>query len=120
MDAKATAFAQELRNAPAQLCRFDVERTCISSSFVHETGDPHDNDVITKSSTRRVFDAAYNACIATPGARVLLEGQQGIGKSRGLLYLLKKLLEISKLVVYQDCDRSVFYAFVPLSPTSYE
>jgi predicted AAA+ superfamily ATPase len=78
-----------------------------------------DLHMIIKQSSRKVYDEAFRLCQTHPGARVLLEGLQGVGKSRNLLYILRKLLLNDRVVFYQDCKRETVYAFLP-SPSGYK
>jgi hypothetical protein len=116
-DAPATRFAAELVNAQSEECAFDMLRIPLKTQFLVTGPNLGGSDLIVKRSSRQVYDAAFVVCKSRPGARVVLEGQQGTGKSRNLIYLLKKLLESGTLVLLQSCKRGMMYAFVPADGT---
>jgi ABC-type multidrug transport system fused ATPase/permease subunit len=102
LDTRATEFAAELIQAPFTLCAFGLQKIALRHAFVYDLGETGDNVIITKKSTRRIYDAAYDTCKKRPGMRVLLEGRQGTGKSRSLIYLLQKLLRSNTVVLFLD------------------
>jgi hypothetical protein len=109
---EGTKFAQNLIDANPTKANHGLEYVVLAEPSLFNSGETADNLVVTKPSSRRVCDAAFELCSIRPGARILLEGQGGIGKSRNLVYLLRQLLHAKKHVFYQDSNMSAVYAFI--------
>ena len=60
--------------------------------LVKPTGHEEDSSHFVSSGTRGCYDAAFKELTAPQKCSLLVVGNQGIGKSRGLMYLLRRLL----------------------------
>jgi hypothetical protein len=110
--ANATAYANELISAKVKRLASGVEvidmMRCLQGT---ESDSP---SIITRKPTRELWDKALDS--ATSAAHpfmkdVLVTGSPGVGKSRSMAYLLRKLLLNGKTVVYEAAKEGLFFLF---------
>lgn len=109
-DQEAEDFAMDLCKSKTVIHQYGIETTTLKFPFGFDLSE--NPMLVTKRSTRLVYNRAIELCSKGDGAKVLLEGAQGIGKSRSLIYILKGLLLKNINVVYIACKLDLVYLFV--------
>jgi len=70
--------------------------------------------LFTRKHSRAVWDHVYSYLTTVDDSRVIVTGNPGIGNTRSMTYLLKKLLETGKFVVYYAGKITTAFAFAPI------
>jgi hypothetical protein len=78
-------------------------------TFLQNT-EKNSPSIITRKSTRDLWDIVVEIT-TTPNNHVLVTGSSGVGKSRSMAYLLRKLLLNGKTVVYESAMEEKFFLF---------
>lgn len=108
---RITAYAEELLTTQPLHGDDGIEMTPFTRPFAISRND--DPRMVTRIGTRSVYDSVFDFIHAEPGNVSLVEGAPGTSKSRNLAYLLRRLLQANKLIVFDVCYEKLKYVFVP-------
>lgn len=97
-------------NCSTRQAPYTLQVTPLSVKF---SGFPSLNDarLTARQNTRQVYDAVHARVTSGRPERCLVEGT--IGKSYNLLYLLRRLLDSNRIVVFYSAWKTTQFAFVP-------
>lgn len=103
-------FASELLN------RTEIDLgagvTMIQLSKLLQKDNLSSRHLFTRHDSRLMWQEVYKY-LSRDGTHALVTGNPGIGKSRSLMYMIKLLLEDSKLVIFESRRQKQFFAIVP-------
>jgi hypothetical protein len=110
-DSRATRYANNLIHNEVQSLGDGVEMIKLNTWL--QSNENLLPILFTGEHSRALWDKVYNYLCETPSSHVVVTGNPGIGKSRSMTYLLRKLLMEHKPVVYEARKDEVVFAFVP-------
>jgi hypothetical protein len=113
-DAKVTRYANELVSKEAKPLEAGVE--VVELKMFLQGNEENSPNLFTRKDSRALWDEVYSYLCSTSKSHCLVTGNPGIGKSRSMTYLLRKLLREGKTVVYEARKDSRVFAFIPISP----
>jgi len=108
---EAQKLAEELLTLEPIRLAAGVEVIALTTSLMDDSND--DPMLIQTEKSRTMWDNLKATMTAGRTYKGLVVGNPGIGKSRGLLYLLKLLLADRCVVLFQYAKLSELYLFIP-------
>lgn len=106
-----TDYANQLLTLPVIELESGVKKIELSGRL--QRNEHKKETLIIRPDAEALWNDVYNHCMQFAESKFVVTGNPGIGKSRSMTYLLRKLLIAKKLVIYDLRKDEITLKFVP-------